>query len=94
MLSLEDSLKQRGTKLSVIAREIGVSLQDLSHFIRRETDRVGRAKRKAIRAWLVREGYLEPPRERAVCVCPLCQGRHVMKKNATSGSASSSSDKE
>ena len=81
MTVLQEYLSMSGKTKSAIAREIGVPLQDLSHFLRGENKKVGRAKRKMIRAWMIQKGYLKPNRKREMCVCPVCQARHVMRKN-------------
>jgi hypothetical protein len=70
--------------MTSIARIIGVSLQDLSHFVRGERDRIGRDRRKKIRDWMVQRGYLKPYRQRETCICPVCQGKHVKRKNLSS----------
>lgn len=67
--------------MSAIAREIGVPLQDLSHFVRGEMDKVGSAKRRKIRAWLIVQGFVRPRRKPEYWICPLCQAKHAKRKN-------------
>ena len=83
MTVLQEHLSMSGKTKSAIAREIGVPLQDLSHFVRAEMDKVGSAKRKKIRAWMVDQGYVKPRRKPKVCICPRCQGRHIKRKNVS-----------
>jgi hypothetical protein len=78
----KEHLTESGRTISIIAREIGVPLQDLSHFVRAEMDKVGREKRKKIQAWMVGQGYMRPTRKPEICICPLCQAKHVKGKNA------------
>lgn len=80
---LQQKLIKPGHSLSATAREIGVSLQDLSHYAKAEMSKVGRANRRKIRAWLILEGYLKPPRKPEIWICPLCQAKHVRRKNAS-----------
>jgi hypothetical protein len=83
MKAVQHMLINSGQTLSATARSIGVSLQDLSHFVRGERDKVGRARRKKIREWMVGQGLIKPIRKPEVCVCPLCQGKHVKRKNVS-----------
>jgi len=83
MRPLKEQLTESGRTISIIAKEINVPVQDLSHFVRAEMDKVGSAKRKKIRAWMVMQGYMKPRRKPEVCICPVCQGRHLKRKNIT-----------
>jgi hypothetical protein len=82
MTVLKEYLSKSGKTMSDIAREIGVRVQDVSHVARREGAKVGRARRKKIRDWMVGEGLLKPRRKPEYWTCPLCKARHVKRKNA------------
>lgn len=81
MSPLQNTLTESGKTMSAIAREIGVPLQDLSHFVRAEMDKVGGAKRSKIRDWMVLQGYLQPTIKPEICICQLCQSEHVKPKD-------------
>ncbi len=82
MTSLQQKLIRSGQTLSAISREVGVRLQDLSHYLRGERNKVGSGKRRKIRAWLILQGYMKERRKPEFCDCPLCHCRHIMRKDA------------
>lgn len=81
MIHMQKTLSESGRSMSKIATIIGVSIQDLSHFIRGERDRVGSASRAKIQAWMIQNAYVKPPKPRVICICPHCRAKHIMKKS-------------
>jgi hypothetical protein len=83
MRRLENQLRDSGVTMTFTAKSIGVSLQDLSHFVRGETYRIGRKRRKMIREWMVSKGYLKPRKQNVTWICPVCNARRNGKANTT-----------
>jgi hypothetical protein len=82
MSPLQTTITHSGKTMSAIARDIGVPLQDLSHYVKSQREKVGSAKRRKIRAWMIKQGYIKPRRKPEYWICPTCQAKHVRGKNA------------
>lgn len=70
---------QHAGTLSATARAIGVRKEDLSNYVRRRPDKVGARRRRLIRSWLIKNGYIaanQRPRHR----CPDCGKEHAIKR--------------
>jgi predicted XRE-type DNA-binding protein len=93
MTTLQRKLSESGKSMSSIAAVIGVTMQDFSHFVRGEFNRIGKARKKKIREWMVQNNYMQRRKERIYCICPDCQARHVKRKEISTGGVNQNLEK-
>ena len=76
---IKQKLLENGYSVAKAARTIGLPIQDLSHFIYGERDKVGRKKWKKIKSWMTERGYHDPPKPPQRCKCPVCGKVHFKR---------------
>jgi hypothetical protein len=77
---LGNKLSQRGYTLSMLAKESGVRIEDVSNYLRGRREKVGRSRRKLIRMHLVRLG-LAKSAKRKPPKCRTCGTEYPTRVN-------------
>jgi hypothetical protein len=76
---LREKVLQAGYSIRKIADEADVKVQDVSHFLRDEKNRVGKASWNKIKQWMIVKEFLNKPTSGIKHECPECHAIHFKK---------------
>ena len=82
LTSLLENIRKDGFSIRQIARALSINQSDVFYFIRNKTSRVGKQRRRLIRDFFIKQGWLPTPKPALRCTCPICGKTHVQKKGA------------
>ena len=76
-----------------IAHALGINHADVVYFVCEQYKKIGRRRRRLIRQWMIKNGFMTPPKPRVRCLCERCGKVHVEGKKRRMHSQSESGTK-
>jgi len=79
MTALAKRIKLSGKSTYFYAKLIGGRIQDTYYFVQGKRNKIGRSRKKQIKAYFISIGLITPPKPKPKHECPTCGVMHTCK---------------